>query len=376
MNKFKNLISGFISIIGIIIFGILIYLSYTTTLINIGYEDEIPTLFKDNIFINIFVIIGISLLCYLLNKLINKFYEPINTNILMILVSIFMALVSIIWILSSNACPEADQYACTYFAHYFNEGNYFGLNKGEYPSIYRQQLGLISLIRLLFKLFGDYNYKSFQILNGLSLSLLVISGVMIIRNMHFNIDTKKTEIYYLLLMLLCIPLYIYTDFVYGEILSIVFSFFTFWHLLSYLNNHKIINLIFTLLGLLIACLVRRNSIILAIAIALILLVKLIIEHNKYIIFSLITIILASLLSFEIPNILYGKYIPSDSKPMPATLHIAMGLHNDAGWYDSYNYETFKYLNYDDIKANDWAKANIKKSLDCSEPNYLNSLLHG
>ena len=92
MNKFKNLISGFISIIGIIIFGILIYLSYTTTLINIGYEDEIPTLFKDNIFINIFVIIGISLLCYLLNKLINKFYEPINTNILMILVSIFMAL--------------------------------------------------------------------------------------------------------------------------------------------------------------------------------------------------------------------------------------------------------------------------------------------
>ena len=362
MTKLKNFINGFISIIGIIIFSILIYLSYTTTLINIDYENEIPTLFKDNILINIFVMLVIFLLCYLLNKLINKYYEKINTNILMIIVAILMVLISIVWILSSNACPDADQeYVCTY-ADEFNNNDYFGLLMGQYMGIYQQQLGLCTILRIIFKLFKDYNYRSFQIINALSLFLLVISGIMIIRNIHFNIDKKKTEIYYLLLMLLCIPLYIYTDFVYGEILSIVFSFFTFWNLLSYLNNHKIINLIFTLFGLLISCLVRRNSIILVIAITLILLVKLITEHNKYITLSLITVILAGTLSFLIPNMIYGKYIPSDSKSMPAILHIAMGLRGENGYYEGYNLTTYIESSFKPDIASDIATNYIKTRL--------------
>ncbi len=362
MCKFKNFVNGFISIIGMVIFAVLIYLAYTTTLINIGYEYEMPTLFKDSIFINIFVILGICLLCYLLNKLINKFYEKINTNILMILVSIFMVLASIIWILSSNACPEADQEHVCLYADEFNNNDYFGLLMGQYMGMHQHQLGLCTILRIMFALFGDYNYRSFQILNALSLGLLVISGTMIIRNMHFNIDTKKTEIHYLLLMLLCTPLYIYTDFVYGEILSIVFSFFTFWNLLSYLNNHKTINLIFTLLGLFIACFVRRNTIIIAIAIALVLLVKLIIEHNKYIVLGLITVILAATLSFEVPNIIYGKYIPSDSVEMPSTLYIAMGLRGENGYYDGYNLATYIDVNFKPDEANEVAISYIKTRL--------------
>ena len=362
MNKFKNFVNGFISIVGIIIFSILIYLSYTTTLINIGYETEMPTLFKDNIFINILVILGIFLLCYLLNKLINKLYEKINTNVLMILVSIFMALISIVWILSSNACPEADQEQVCLYADQFNNNDFFGLYMGQYMSMYQHQLGLCTILRIMFAIFGTYNYKSFQILNGLSLSLLVISGSMIIRNMHFNIDSKKTEIYYLLLMLLCVPLYIYTDFVYGEILSIVFSFFTFWQLLSYLNKHKTINLIFALFGLFIACLVRRNSIILAIAIILILLVKLIIEHDKYIIFSLVAMILAGTLSFVVPNMLYKEHMFSDSKATPASLYIAMGLRGENGYYDGFVLYTFIDVDFDTDKANEVAIECIENRL--------------
>ena len=48
--------------------------------------------------------------------------------------------------------------------------------------------------------------------------------------------------------------------------------------------------------------------------------------------------------------------------MPATLHIAMGLQGEAGWYNSYNYETYKYLDYDPIEANKWAKDSINESL--------------
>ena len=357
MNKLKNFILSFINIMAIIIFAIIIYMAYTSTLVNIDYTNEFPSLVKDNIFINILVILLIILIFYLLNK----FMDKINTNILLTIVTILVVFISIIWIKSSNTTPTADQYTCAYFAHYFNEGNYFGLNKGEYVAIYTQQLGLISLIRIIFSLFGDYNYRAFQIINVLALGLLVISGDMLIRNMHFNINKKKTEIYYLLLMLLCIPLYIYTDFVYGEILTISFMFLTLWMLLTYLNKHKWYNLLICLIAGTISCLVRRNTIIFIIACTLILIIKVIIEHNRYVIASLITIILAGTLSFVIPNIQYGKYIPHDSKEMPATLHIAMGLQGEAGWYNSYNYETYKYLDYDPIEANKWAKDSIKES---------------
>ena len=358
MNKLENFILSFINIMAIIIFAIIIYMAYTSTLVNIDYTNEFPTLVKDNIFINILVILLIILIFYLLNKFIDK----INTNILLTIVTTLVVLISIIWIKSSNTTPTADQYTCAYFAHYFNEGNYFGLNKGEYVAIYTQQLGLISLIRIIFSLFGDYNYRAFQIINALALGLLVISGDMLIRNMHFNINKKKTEIYYLLLMLLCIPLYIYTDFVYGEILTISFMFLTLWMLLTYLNKHKWYNLLICLIAGTISCLVRRNTIIFIIACTLILIIKVIIEHNRYVITSLITIILAGTLSFVIPNIQYGKYIPHDSKEMPSSLYIAMGLRGENGYYEGYNLTTYRNCGFDTIKANDVATKYINERL--------------
>ncbi len=362
MQKFKNFIIGFISFIGCLIFALLTYLSYTTTLVNIGYDDEIPSLIQDNIFLNILIILLITTLLYFLNKLLNKVIKHLNVNILLILSCIVISGISIIWILSSNTYPDADQYTCALYADEFNMGNFEGLLMGQYLGMHHHQLGLVSVLRIVFALFGTYNYRAFQIINAISLSLLVISGFMIIKNMHFDIDKKKTQIYYLILMLLCIPLYIYTDFVYGEILTISFMFLTMWMLLAYLNKHKWYNLLLCLVSGFICCLVRRNTIIFIIACSLILIVKLIIERNKHVLWALIITILAGVSSIYVPDLIYKDHIPSNSKSMPSTLHIAMGLHGEAGWYDSYNYETYKYLDYDPIEANKWAKDNINESL--------------
>ena len=338
-------------------------LAYTATLINNDYSEEIPIALKDNIFLNILIIILIFSFIYLINKLLNKFIDKINTNVLLVITSLIMICISIIWILSSNSTPDADQeYICIY-ADEFNHGNFEGLLMGQYLGMHHHQLGMVSVLRIIFTLFGDYNYRAFQIINALALGLLVISGDMLIRNMHFNINKKKTEIYYLLLMLLCIPLYIYTDFVYGEILTIAFMFLTMWMLLAYLNKHKWYNLLICLLAGTISCLVRRNTIIFIIACALILIIKVIIEHNRYVISSLVTIILAGLLSFVIPSIQYGKYIPHDSKEMPSSLYIAMGLQGEAGYWNSYNQDLFIASGYDYEIANNIAKEDIKNSLN-------------
>ncbi len=362
MQKFKNFIIGFISIVGCLIFALLTYLSYTTTLVNIGYDDEIPSLIQDNILINILIILLITTLLYFLNKLLNKIIKHLNTNILLILSCIVISGISIIWILSSNTYPDADQYTCALYADELNMGNFEGLLMGQYLGMHHHQLGLVSVLRIVFTLFGTYNYRAFQIINAISLSLLVVSGFMIIKNIHFDIDKKKTQIYYLILILLCIPLYIYTDFVYGEILTISFMFLAMWMLLAYLNKHKWYNLLLCLVSGFICCLVRRNTIIFIIACALILIVKLIIERNKYVLYALLTIILAGILSFVAPSIQYGKYIPHDSKEMPSSLYIAMGLRGENGYYEGYNLTTYRNCKFDTQKANQVATTYINQRL--------------
>ena len=362
MKKGKSFILGGLSVIAFVIFTILLLFSYTNTGVNITYDEEIPLIIKDNFLLNVAILIVIILLFYSLHKVINKFYKKININILLILTTLIITSSSLIWIFSSNTYPQADSYACTYFAHYFNDGNYFGLNKGEYCSIHQHQLGLIFIIQILFKLFGDGNYKAFQIMNAISLGILVISGDMIIRNLHFDADKKRCEIYYLALMLFCIPLYIYTDFVYGDMLTITFMFLTLWMLLAYLNRHKWCNLLLCIVCGFVACFARRNTLIFIIACAIILAIKLLLEKDKYVLLSLLSVILAAILSVVVPNTIYGSHIPEDAFDMPSTLYIAMGLQGDVGWYNSYNYETYKYLNFDPIEANNWAKANIEQSL--------------
>lgn len=362
MKKGKSFILGSLSVIAFVIYTMLMLLSYTSTGVNIAYDNEVPTLVKDSVVLNLFIVLLILALFFFTYKLINKFYLNINTTALALAIAILMMAISIVWILSSNTYPYADSYACTYFAHYFNDGNYFGLNKGEYCSIHQHQLGLIFIIQILFKLFGDGNYKAFQIMNAVSLGLLVISGDMIIKNMHFVIDKKRCEIYYLILMLFCIPLYIYTDFVYGEMLTITFMFLTLWMLLAYLNKHKWYNLVLCVVGGFVACFVRRNTIIFIIACAIMLIIKFVFEKDKYVLFSLLSIILAAILSIFVPNAIYGSHIPDDASDMPSTLYIAMGLQGDAGWYNSYNYETYKYLNFDYVEANNWATYYIEQTL--------------
>ena len=172
MARFKNFVIGFLSILFLIIFSFLFCLSLFTTGLNLTYDSEIPTLVNDNVLLNILLIVITTGIIYILYKFIKKY---INRNVLLILSVIACVCFSIIWVLSSNVEPDADQTAVCLFAHYFNDLNYFGLNRGEYVGIYQQQLGLISVIQLVYKIFGDNNYRSFQLINTLFIKKTISS---------------------------------------------------------------------------------------------------------------------------------------------------------------------------------------------------------
>ena len=359
MVKFKNFVVGFLSILFLLIFSFLFGLSLFTTGLNLTYDNEIPTIVKDNVLINILLIIITIVLIYFSYKFIKK---HINRNIFLILTVVVCVGFSILWVLSSNVEPDADQTAVCYFAHYFNDLNYFGLIKGEYVGKNQQQLGLISVIQIVYKLFGDGNYRAFQLLNTLFIGLFVVSNDMIIRNSYFK-NKEDAEIIYLLLTTSFIPLFIYSDYVYGEVISIASISICFWMISSYLNEPKIHKLLLMIFSGFISCYVRLNSIIFIIAAFLALLVNMIIKYNKKMLFSLMGVTLAGVLALIVPKLIFGPYIPDDSHSMPATLYIAMGMQGEAGWFNSYNTNTYIIVGADPIEANAWAMENIKIQMD-------------
>ena len=359
MARFKNFVIGFLLILFLLIFSFLFCLSLFTTGLNLTYDSEIPTLVNDNVLINILLIFVTIGIIYFLYNFIKKY---INRNVLLVLSVIACVGFSIIWVLSSNVEPDADQTAVCLFAHYFNDLNYFGLNRGEYVGIYQQQLGLISVIQLVYKIFGDNNYRSFQLINTLFIGLFIVSNDMIIRNS--NIKYKEdAEIIFLILASTFIPLFIYSDYVYGEVMSIGTISLCCWMMSSYLNNEKLYKLIMVAFSGFFACYVRLNSIIFVIAAILVFLVSLITSFNRKKLFLLISVIMATVLLLIIPKVIYGSHIPNDSYSMPPTLHISMGMQGDAGWYNDYNIITYQSTNYDPIEANNWAKEDINNRLD-------------
>lgn len=359
MTKFKNFVVGFLSILFLIIFSFLFVLSLFTTGLYKTYEKEIPVLVNDNVFINIILIALTVIVFYILYKLVKKY---IDRNVLLLVCVIVCVGFSILWVLSSNEEPIADQTAVCLFAHYFNEYNYFGLNRGEYVGIYQQQLGLIHVIQLVFEFFGDSNHTAFQLMNTLFIGLFVVSNDMIIRNSHLKYK-DDAEIFYLLLVMWFVPLFIYSDFVYGDVMSIGCISFCLWMLISFINDAKVYKLLLAIFSGFLSSYVRLNSIIFIIAAILVLLVSMITEFNKKKLFTLLGVVLAGIMALKIPEMVYGIYIPEDSYSMPPTLHISMGMQGDAGWYNDYNIITYQSTNYDPIEANNWAKEDINNRLD-------------
>lgn len=364
MARFKNFVIGFLSILFLLIFSFLFCLSLFTTGLNLTYESEVPIMVKDNLFINIILILITAILFYYLYKFIKKY---INRNIFLIICVIACVGFSILWVLSSNVEPDADQTAVCLFAHYFNDLNYFGLNRGEYVGIYQQQLGLISIIQLVYKMFGDNNYRAFQLLNTLFIGLFIISNDMIIRNFDFEYK-EDAEIIYLILSITFIPLFIYSDYVYGEIISIGTISMCFWMLISYRNKEKLYKLVLVIISGFLACYVRLNSIIFIIAAFLIIMMSLIISYNPKKLVLLFGVVLMGILAITVPKIIYGHYIPDDSYTMPATLHISMGMQDEAGWFNSYNTNTYQIVNFDPIEADNWAREDIKNRVDYFKKN--------
>lgn len=326
--------------LAIIMFALLLWYSLHLTGQN-GRDNEYISFRQDSVIYNIFSVC-VSLLClFFFGKIAEKMRGRKTRNIALAIVCVLTAGISFYWVSVCKVAPEADQMMISQYADAFNMGDFNGILKGRYIARYPQQLGMVTLLKFIFSIFGPYNYKAFQYLVAAVVPLIVLSGCKIVRLL--SDDNVKAEIFYLLFTLTCFPMYIYTSFVYGDIISPALGLFGVWMYLAYLKKFSWIRLLLFGISMGVAVQLRANLLILVIAMAIVLLIKLIVDWKWQNIVIAIALALGVVLTYMAVWGLYSDKMEEKAPSIPPLLFIVMGL-NDAGgrpgWYNAYNYIVF------------------------------------
>lgn len=345
--------------IAMILFFILSAYSLLFTEVNDTYSFEYVYEKQDSVIHNLLWITVALLFFFAVYKLLSKF-ERFEMQKAAAAVSIFVAIAGAFWVYASKVLLHADPRYLYEYTSAFNHGDFSSLERGGYVSIYRQQLGIISLLRVIFYLFGDGNYVPFQYLNALMAGVLVFAGYKVTE--YLSDRNKTAELIYLIFAVTCIPLYAYIPFVYGEILHVTFLMLAAWMLFSCMTRFSGRKCICMGLFSGLAVQIRKNSLIVLIAFFIVMLCKISTKNKKDLLRMMLSTAAGVLILSGLVTAIYCSRIPKDSKPMPALLHIAMGLNWDGinpGYFNAYNSITYAMNDFDVQASKEAARQTIQ-----------------
>lgn len=175
-----------------------------------------------------------------------------NTRILLVFSCAYVGIFGFIWAFFCHYHMMWDGEMISFFGNQFANGiNDISAHDIDYITSYTQQLGIISVLETLYRIAGWENYRMFQALNAVAASCLVLTGYKLTREIS---GREETGVYFLLLILGCWPLIIYVPFIYGEVLSILFSMLSIYTMLLYLRKQRKRDILYMALAIAAACL--------------------------------------------------------------------------------------------------------------------------
>lgn len=320
-----------ICVLGSLIFLILCWYSFRYTQYIPPEAPEFPLDHQDSILWNLLTLIifgSVMAGLRVLGKKLSSVMQKRILGCLAALMVIFMGVCSLLWILSADRMPAADQFYCCHEAVNFMQGTYLALEKGYYLEIYPQQLGLVALLEFIFSIAGPNNYFAFQALSALLVPCIAFLGYRIVRELT---EDFSASVCYCLLMSGCLPLIMYTSFVYGEIPSLFFSFLGVFFILRYKNRRCAFYPVGAVLSFSAAFLLRKNSIIIIIAVLLTGLLWALKNKDKKMFFTALLTIIMPFLAFWGVQQMYEMRsgIPKTSG-VPVSALISMGFEEFEG----------------------------------------------
>lgn len=275
---------------------------------------------------------------------------------------------SLVWILSTQLLPRADQYYVLDAAKGILSGNLQSFEKGGYMYIYPAQSGIVLFFTFLGVIFGKYNYVSIQVLN---LFAILVSYYYIYKSYKITYNyTKKEKIIeqtaIVVGLFMFIQIIFYTTFVYGNIFGLMFSVIAVYFELSYLKNEKIYKIILSFICIILASLIKMNYLVTMIAMIILLLYEVIFKKNYRYFFLIILLPLMYCLGNSLVKVSMEKITNKElTGGVPKLSYIVMGLQEGgyaSGWYNGYNVKVFIENEYNTKKAEVQVKEDLRNIL--------------
>lgn len=360
-----------------IMFALLFHYALQLTGVNLSVEEEYIYFLKDSILFNVIQIAFAVAVLYFFGKLSFLLQTKMKRNILLAVGCAIAAGISFYWVMNSGTEPQADQEFIVDFADSFNKGEFESLQKGEYMAMNSQQLGMVTFLRLFFRVFGAGNYRAFQLFAAAMVPVTVFAGCMIVREL--SNDDARVEMYYMLLAVTCFPMYVYTAYVYNDLVSIPFVLLAVWGVLSCIRKFKVWKLVGIGGTIGVAVMLRFNVIIVATAMVIVVLVKLIAGRDRqrkwHVFFTGCSVVVGILLFQIFIGLEYSQKKGEDAFSTPPLCYVAMGLNDDGispGWYNWDSVQLFADSDYDVKLANKNALASIKEYINIykANPRYM------
>ncbi len=344
MNKISNTIHNFLN--SSLRYIIIVYFLIMSSL-NILFTADIVQKHEEKVTISFYVLQGLGLLlCILLVFILIRIFRDELSKIkfdekrIFKICTFLYIIASIYIILNIDSNIRADAGVVYNIASNYNHGH-SEFNKGGYIYRYPHQLGLLTYDRII-SLFSP----STKALFTANTCFVIGTNYTLYKISDFLFKNRTVNILTILFTFAFIPHLLFITFAYGLIPSLFLIVSAFYCALKFCKSNKIKHLLLTLLFCSLAVIIKSNSLIAVIAIAIYLILNLLKNNKTILIVAIISVLLCTVLPTKILNACYEKdtNIKLDN-PAPSILWVAMGTDLDntmraPGWYDSYIYGTY------------------------------------
>ncbi len=360
----------------IFFFTLLLFVSafFFTTYIN-DMNTQIMLTKTDAVFSSLLCVVAFLFLLHFMRNHSRTCYK-----ILLPLTLLWYLLGGAILVLFSKTAPSADPMSVYSIAESFAIGDMRAIHPTtSYLSYYPHQIGLVAYYEIILRIWNllPIDLEGYHLLKIINVFFACIVIFFQNKTLELLFQNKKINATYLLLMLLNLPFLIYTSFVYGEIPSLAFFSIGLWSLLKLFksvqntdrdNANKAYWLysIVSFLCFALCVMLRKNAIILMIAVIISTLFEGLRYHKKRIFLNLILYACIALFTLPAIETYYehrgGNTLSSGVTPLS---FVAMGMQEaprGEGWYNGFNINTYQETNLSTHLSNEISRNAITQRI--------------
>lgn len=344
--------------------GVMLVTSYVATM------DAPVTLFKGN---NLFLMV-LSVLAHaaLFGGMVWILARKVPSAEKIVLCGslLWIAFWGVVLILFSKSVPSADAMTVYSAAESFARGDMSAIHPTEsYFSYYPHQIGLAAFLEVLFRIWNmlGIDQHAYHFIKGIYVLLLCMAVYFQYKSCDRMWKNTKINMLFLLFAAANLPMIMYSSFIYGEIPSFTAFSAGFYVLYRFMDGgkhwyHAVLSAL--LLGL--SVMLRKNTLILIIAVCLVLLVEAFREKSAAVLGVIAATVIASMGILPMVQSFYeyraDNYL---NDGVTAWSYIAMGMQEGTGgcgFYNGFNFNTYQESGMCAEKANEVSRTAIRERM--------------